>query len=96
MELARGCIRSVYESERVYQERKRVQQRCWASYRGTSLMRNRFPLESYSEPKPRALWWSYGGGLFLMSEVPLQRLPSRRRMHGGVTLLSHASLAGLS
>jgi hypothetical protein len=20
---------------------------------------------------PRALWWSYGGGLFLMSEVPL-------------------------
>ena len=25
----------------------------------------------YSRPKPRALWWSLAGGLFLMSEVPL-------------------------
>jgi len=38
-----------------------------ASYRGTSLIRNRADLGPYS----RALWWSYGGGLFLIPEVPL-------------------------
>ena len=27
-------------------------------YRGTSLIRNRFPLAPYSRPMPRALWWS--------------------------------------
>ena len=26
----------------------------------------------YSRTIPRVLWWSSGGGLFLMSEVPLQ------------------------
>ena len=41
------------------------------SYRGTSLIRKRLPLGPYSRPIPRALWWSMGGGLFLMSEVPL-------------------------
>ena len=40
-------------------------------YRGTSLIRNSAPLGPYSRNMPRALWWSYGGGLFLMSEVPL-------------------------
>ena len=28
---------------------------------------------------PRALWWSWGGGLFLMSEVPLQYDPAVQR-----------------
>jgi len=40
-------------------------------YRGTSLIRNRRPLGSYSRTIPRALWGSYGGGHFLMGEVPL-------------------------
>ena len=40
-------------------------------YRGTSLIRNHFPLGPYSRIMPRALWWPYGGGLVLMSEVPL-------------------------
>ena len=41
------------------------------SYRATSLIRNRAPLGPYSRIMPRALWWSDGGGLFLMSEVPM-------------------------
>jgi len=41
------------------------------AYRGTSLTRNSAPLGPYSRTMPRALWWSEGGGLFLMSEVPL-------------------------
>jgi len=40
-------------------------------HRGTSLIRNRTHLGPYSRPMPRALWWSLGGGRFLMSEVPL-------------------------
>ena len=40
-------------------------------YRGTSLIRNSAPLGPYSRSMPRAPWWSYGGGLFLMSVVPL-------------------------
>jgi len=40
-------------------------------YRGTSLVRNNPTLGPYRKPMSRALWWSYGGGLFLMSEVPL-------------------------
>ena len=40
-------------------------------YRGTSPIRKRLPLGPYSRHMPRALWWSYGGGRFLMSEVPL-------------------------
>jgi len=41
-------------------------------YRGTSLISNSTPLGPCS--MPRALWWPYGGGLFLMSEVPLYHL----------------------
>jgi len=41
------------------------------TYRGTSLIRNSSPLELYSRNMPRALRWSQGEGLFLMSEVPL-------------------------
>ena len=40
-------------------------------YRGTLLIRNCAPLGPYSRIMPRALWWLYGGGLFLMSEVPM-------------------------
>ena len=40
-------------------------------YRGTSLMRNTPPAGLYSSPMPSDLRWSQGGGLFLMSEVPL-------------------------
>ena len=38
---------------------------------GTSLIRNTPLLGPYSRTIPRVLWWSQGGGLFLMSEVPL-------------------------
>ena len=38
---------------------------------GTSLIRNNAPLGLYSRNMPRALWRPKGGGLFLMSEVPL-------------------------
>ena len=40
-------------------------------YRGISLIRNRPPLGPYSRNMPRAIRWSKGGGLFLLSEVPL-------------------------
>ena len=40
-------------------------------YRGTSLLRNCLPLGPYSNPMPRVLWWSQGGGGVLMSEVPV-------------------------
>ena len=42
-----------------------------SDYRGTSLIRNSAPLGPYSRTIPRVLWWSQGGGLFLMSEVSL-------------------------
>ena len=45
-----------------------------ACYRGTSLIENITPLGPYSRAMPRALWWSWGGGLFLISEVPLYGL----------------------
>jgi len=41
------------------------------AYRGTSLIRNRPPLRPYCMAMSRALWWSEGGGQFLISEVPL-------------------------
>ena len=40
-------------------------------YRGTSLIRNTPPPGPFSRTKPRALWWSKGGRLFLMSKVSL-------------------------
>ena len=40
-------------------------------YRGTSLVRNSALLGPYSRPMPGTLRWSWGGMLFLMSEVPL-------------------------
>ena len=43
---------------------------CHVNYRGTSLIRNAPLLGPYSRTIPRVAWWSYGGGLFLMSEVP--------------------------
>jgi len=44
-------------------------------YRGASLIRNHRILAPYSEPVPTTLRWSYGGGRFLMSEVPLYHAP---------------------
>ena len=38
---------------------------------GTSLMRNTPLLGPYSRTMPEVIWWSYGGGLFLVSEAPL-------------------------
>ena len=40
-------------------------------YRGTSLIRKRTPLGPHRRPMPRVIWWSWEGGRFLMSEVPL-------------------------
>ena len=40
-------------------------------YRETSLVRNCAPPGPYSRIITRFLWWSQGGGLFLMIEVPL-------------------------
>ena len=39
--------------------------------RGTSITRKSAPLGPYSRNMPRVLWRPSGGGLFLMSEVPL-------------------------
>ena len=41
---------------------------------GTSHARQRTALGPYRKTMPRALWGSSGGGLFLMSEVPLYLL----------------------
>ena len=40
-------------------------------YRGTSLMRNSADLGLCIRAMPSALWWSWGGRLFFMSEVPM-------------------------
>ena len=50
-------------------EGHRVRKR--AGCRGSSLIRNTPLLGPYSRTIPRVLRWSWGGGLFLMSEVPL-------------------------
>ena len=42
-------------------------------YRGTSLIRNRPPLQPFSSSMPGSLCRSYGGGRLLMFEVPLYR-----------------------
>ena len=41
------------------------------SQQGASLIRNTPLLGPCSRPTPRVLWFSWGGGLFLMSELPL-------------------------
>jgi hypothetical protein len=43
----------------------------WQAYRGTSLLRNSASLGPTIRTRPRALWLSYGGVLFLVSEVTL-------------------------
>ena len=40
-------------------------------YRDTSIIKNSDPLGRYSRTMHTALWWPKGGGLFLISEVPL-------------------------
>ena len=41
-------------------------------YRGTSPVRNRLPLGTYSRTMPRVIWLPQGGGHFIMSGEPLQ------------------------
>ena len=50
-------------------EKKRASR---GSYRGTSLVRNKPLLGLYSRTMSGAIWWPRRGGVFLMSEVPLQ------------------------
>ena len=40
-------------------------------YRGTSLISKGLLLGHNTRALPRALWWSWGAGCFLISEVPL-------------------------
>ena len=40
-------------------------------YKGTSLIRNTLLLGPYRKTLPGVIWWSYRGGQFLMSEVPM-------------------------
>jgi hypothetical protein len=47
------------------------------AYRDTTSIKNSTPLGPYSRTMPRALWKPWGGGLFLMSEVPLYRLRAK-------------------
>ena len=61
------------------------------SYRDTSLIRNSADLGPYSRAMPRALWWSQGGGQFLMSEVPLQIAASGPQSSWQATLCWAAS-----
>jgi hypothetical protein len=53
-------------------------------YRGTSLIKNSAPVGPHSRTMPRALWRSYGGGLFLMSEVTLHRFSVWELLRVGV------------
>ena len=54
-----------------HKESKRSRPFTTTTYRGTSLMSNTPLLGPYSRTIPRVLWRRKGGGLFLMSEVPL-------------------------
>ena len=45
--------------------------------RGASLIRTPPPVGPYRRPMPTVIWWSSGGVLFLMSDVPLYPLPSQ-------------------
>ena len=55
-----------------------------ALYRVTSPLRKRTPPGPYRRPMPRVLKGSWGGGRFLMGEVPLYRPPAS--VQGGNTL----------
>jgi hypothetical protein len=66
----------------------RRKHRCGAragKYRGTSPIRNRPLLGRYSRPMPRASWWSYWGGQFLMREAPLYSCPFAKETSLGIT-----------
>ena len=39
----------------------------------------RTPLGPYSRPMPRALWWTQGGGAFIMMEVPFSEVHREER-----------------
>ena len=59
------------ERERKGERESEIESENGGAYRGTSLIRNCRPLRPYSRTMPRALRWSWGGGAFLMSVVPL-------------------------
>ena len=48
--------------------------------RGASLIRNYNLLALYSRTMPRAPWWSWGGGLFLMSDVSRSHIRRNPRL----------------
>jgi hypothetical protein len=50
-------------------------------YRSTSLTRKRTPLGPYCRPMPRVLGGFWGGGHFLMGEVPLHGQVSTAILH---------------
>ena len=52
----------------------------------TLLIRNCFLLGPYSRAMPRTLRWSWGGGQFLMSEVPVQGYLAHKKTYSPRTL----------
>ena len=60
----------------------------WKQSKGTSLIRNSPPLGPYCGTLHIALWWPWGRGLLLLSEVPLQGEPSLTQTE--VPVLRHA------
>jgi len=66
------------------------------AYRGTSLIKNNPLLGPYSRTMNRALWWSWGKGLFFMSEVFLHTSveeharPDMLR-HKGISLIRNSN-----
>ena len=55
---------------------------------GTSLIRNNAPLGPYTRTMPMTLWWSWGRGLILISEVPLYNAPPGQSTAVRVTRVS--------
>jgi len=47
------------------------------------------PLGPYSMAMPGALWWSWGGGWFLMSEVPLYSGEANPQIQAAAADLAH-------
>jgi hypothetical protein len=87
-------------------DKKRVPEKrdtaCHSKYRGTSLIRKRTPLGPDRRPMPWVLGGSWGGGRFLMGEVPQYALkflpeagpsaPRRAYLSRGGPIFSEAGL----
>ena len=67
-----GAIDACAGCKRLYSKFQGLEDKSQGLNRGTSLIINRFLLGTYGRTMPRALRWSWGGVLFLMSEVPLR------------------------